>query len=912
MRHLFIRLRHLFWRRQFDDELVEEIAFHRAMKQRELEARGQTPEEAAFAARRALGSEALALDRARDVWAWRWLQDMARDLRYASRTLRKNPGFTGVAVLTLALGIGANTAIFSLLNAVLLRTLPVREPQQLVFFGRALAAGSTGFVPNGRTELLSYPFFRDFRRDNPIFTDVAAIGSLLYDTHGRVAGGAELEKIKVELVSGNYFDTLGVNAIAGRTLSEADDVAAGGHPVAIASYSWWQRQLAGTPSAIGATISIGSRAYVIVGVAPRGFSGITVGQSPDLWIPLAMQQEILPGWHGRDQPMFRTLHLIGRLKSGVTRVQAQTATNLLFRQILRTYVGSQPSERTLRNIERAYIDLTPAMTGRANLRAQFASPLKILMAVVGVVLLIACANVANLLLARASTRQREIAVRMSLGAGRLRVVRQLLAESVLVGFAGAVLGMVFASSASRLLIALVSTGTEPVPLVISPDLPVLAFTIAATIMTVLLFGMAPAVHAARLSLVPSLKEGGGVISARSRSRLSRAITVGQVALSLALITGAVLFLESLSNVMRIDTGFDRRDVLVAYLDPSAAGYKVDARLNAMMEDAEARITRVPGVRAVSFAQDVFDGGGWSTDDIAIPGRQRSSTDASVDLNVVGAQYFDATKMPIIAGRPLDARDSRTAPKVAVVNQTMARMYFGEPLPLGRTFTVHDDETTGATEWENITVVGVVKDAKYMELEEKQMPAAFFPHTQHQRRFLSAIVVRHNGDVASVLPSIRRALATVDPNLPVDNVTTLGRLVDDSVVNRRAIAQLSAVFGALATFLACVGIYGMVSYGITRRTNEFGIRLALGARRSQVLWLVLSETMWLGSAGVGVGLMIALAAGRFVSSVLFGLTPYDPQAIGVAVVTMLAVSMLAGYLPAWRATRIDPLVALRCE
>jgi predicted permease len=912
MRELLIRLRHMFQRRRFDDELAEEMAFHRAMKQRELQAGGRTPEEATVAARRAFGSEALALDRARDVWAWWWLQDVARDLRYAWRTLRKNPGFAAVAVLTLALGIGANTAIFSLLNAVLLRTLPVREPQQLVFFGRALAAGSTGFIPSGRTELLSYPFFRDFRRENQAYTDVAAIGSLLYDTHGRVASGSDLEKIKVELVSGNYFGTLGVNAIAGRTLSDADDVTAGGHPVAVASYSWWQRRLAGSPSAIGATISIASRTYVVIGVAPRGFSGMTVGQAPDLWIPLAMQQEISPGWHGRDQPMFRTLHLIGRLKPGVTRGQAQTATNLLFRQILRTYVGSQPSERTLSNIERAYIDLTAATAGRSNLRAQFSSPLKILMAVVGVVLLIACANVANLLLARASTRQREIAVRMSLGAGRLRVVRQLLAESVLLGVAGAALGMVFASSASRLLLALVSTGTEAVPLVISPDLRVLAFTLAATVITVLLFGMAPAFHATRLNLVPSLKEGGHVISASGRTRFSRVIAVGQVALSLALIAGAVLFLHSLSNLMRIDTGFNKRDVLVAFIDPSAAGYKVDARLNAMMEDAEAQIARVPGVRAVSFALDVFDGGGWSTDDIAIPGRQRSPTDVAVDLNVVGAQYFDVMKMPIIAGRALDARDARTAPKVAVVNQTMARMFFGEPSPLGRTFTVRDDEKTDAAEWENIIVAGVVKDARYMELEEKQMPAAFFPHAQHQRQFLFTIVMRHDGDAASVLPSIRRAVSTVDPNLPLGDVTTLSRLVDDSVVNKRAIAQLSAFFAALATLLACVGIYGVTSYGITRRTNEFGIRLALGARRSQVLWLVLSETMWLGSAGVVVGLIMALAAGRLVSSVLFGLTPYDPLAIGVAGVTMIAVSVLAGIMPAWRATRIDPLAALRRE
>jgi predicted permease len=833
------------------------------------------------------------------------------DLRLAIRGLRRSPLFAIVATLSLALGIGANTAIFRLLNAVLLRTLPVHAPQQLVFFGKTAAAGSTGFVPNGSTDLFSYPFFRDFRHENQVFADVAAIGSLQYATNGRVAGGSDLERIKIELVSGSYFNTLGLTPAAGRLLADSDDQAAGGHPVAVASYSWWQRRFARVPSAVGATVSIGSRRYVVVGVAEQGFSGMTVGQSPDLWIPLAMQQDISPGWNGREERMFRTLHLVARLKPAVEPAQAQTATNLLFRQILRAYVGSRPSDRAVANIQRAYVELTPAVAGRSELRTQFSSPLKILMAVVAVVLLIACGNVANLLLARASAREREIAVRMALGAGRLRVARQLLAESLLLGVAGAALGTVFASGASRLLLALVSTGTEPVPLAISPDLTVLTFTMAATVVTVLLFGLAPAFHATRLDLVPSLKDGA-VVSTPGRTRLSRALVVGQVALSLALIAGAILFLRSLSNVMKIDTGFDKANVLVAAVDPGAAGYRIDARLETMMERVEERLARVPGIRGVSFALSVFNAGGWSTDDIAVPGRQRSQTDRSVDLNIVGPQYLDVMKMPVIAGRGLNARDTGASPRVAVINETMARMYFGEPFPLGRTFTVRDDEQTDGAQWENIAVAGVVKDAKYMDLEERQMPAAFFPHAQHRRYFLSSLVMRHETDQAAVLSAIRRAVAEIDPNLPVSDVTTLERLVDDNVVNRRAIAQLSALFGALAALLACIGIYGVTAYGIARRTNEFGIRLALGARRSHVLWLVLNETARLGLAGAGIGLLIALAAGRFVGSVLFGLTPYDPLALGLAIATIISVSMLAAYLPARRATLIDPLAALRRE
>ena len=913
LHRLIARLRHLVSRRQFEDDLAEEMEFHRALKQRDLEERGQSAETAALAARRALGSQALARDEARDVWLSRWLVDLVRDLRHAAGMLRRNPGFAAVTVLTLALGIGANTAIFSLLNAVLLRSLPVRDPQQLLFFGGANATGSTGFVPDGRTELFSYSFFRDFRRANPVFDDVAAVWSILYRANGRVAGAASLEPVRVELVSGSYFNTLGVSALAGRTLNDADDVTPGGHPVAVASYSWWRRRLAQASSAVGTTVSIGERTYVVIGVAQAGFSGITVEQSPDLWIPLAMQADISPGWNGREDRMFQTLHLVGRLKPGVARAQAQAATNPLFRQLLRTYVGSEASTRTVNNIERAYVELTPATSGRSALRMQFLSPLKILMAVVGVVLMIACANVANLLLARASARQREIAVRMSLGAGRLRLVRQLLAESLLLAVAGAGLGLAITSGASRLLVALVSTGTEPLPLIVAPDLTVLAFTVAATMVTVLLFGAAPALQSTKLNLAPSLKEGGRAISARGRTRLSRTLVVGQVPLSLALIAGAILFVRSLANVMSIDTGFDKHHVLVAGVDPGAAGYKIGARLNVMMDRAEERLAHVPGVRNASFALFVFNGGGWSTDDIEVPGRQRSPADASVDLNLVGRQYLDAMKMPIVAGRALDVRDTATSRRVAVINQTMARMYFNEAVPLGRTFSVHDGEKEDErAQWESIEVVGVVKDAKYMDLEERQRPAAFFPHVQHAKHFLFNLVIRHDGEADAVLPAVRRAVAEIEPNLPLNDVTTLGRLVDDNVVNRRAIAQLSAFFGLLAALLACIGIYGVTSYGITRRTNEFGIRIALGARKGQVLWLVLGETARLGMAGVAVGLMLAMAGGRFVSSLLFGLTPYDPAAIAVAASAMIAVALVAGYVPARRATRIDPLVALRYD
>jgi predicted permease len=912
LRRLLHRVRYLLHRRQFDEDLAEEMAFHHALKQRDLEERGQPPDQAAFAARRALGSHALAQDQARDAWIWPWLADTVRDVRHAARLLRRNPGFTVVAVVTLALGIGANTAIFSLINALMLRQLPIRAPQELRFFGGTLATGSTGFTPNGETTLFSYQFFRDFRRDTRVFDDVTAVGSILYSTNGRVAGGGGFERVNVELVSGSYFHTLGVKAVGGRALTDADDQVAGGHPVAVASYSWWQRRFGGAPTALGIAVSIGSRTYDVVGVAPPGFSGVTVGQSPDLWIPLAMQRQISPGWNGLEDRMFQTLHLVGRLKAGVPTPTAQAETNALFRRLLTEYVGAHVSPQTAANIQHAYIALTPASRGRSQLRTEFSSPLTILMALVGLVLLIACANVANLLLARASARQREVAVRMSLGAGRLRIVRQLLAESLLLAAAGAALGLAFAAATSRLLVTIVSPGTEPVPLLVSPDLSVLAFTLGAALITVLLFGAVPALHATRLNLVPSLKDGGSVSSTPGRARLSRLLVVGQVALSVALIAGAVLFLRSLSKVMSIETGFDKRDVLVASLDPGAAGYQVDARFNAMMARVEQRVAQVPGIRGASFAFFVFNGGSWSTPDIAVPGHTPSSNDSSADLNIVGPQYLEVMRMPILAGRGLSDRDTASAPKVAVINETMAREYFNEPLPLGRTFSVEDDEKENDQQWSNIQVVGVVRDAKYITLLERQRPAVFFPHAQHLKHFLFSLVVRHDPSTtsAALMPAIRRAVSEVDPNLPTGTVTTLTRMVDDSVVNRRAVAQLSAFFGLLAVVLASIGIYGVTSYGITRRTNEFGVRIALGATRSHVLWLVLNETARVGAGGIVLGLLLALAGGRFVSSLLFGLTPYDPAAILVAAAAMIAVALLAASLPALRATRIDPLIALR--
>jgi predicted permease len=693
----------------------------------------------------------------------------------------------------------------------------------------------------------------------------------------------------------------------GRVFTDADDLKPGAHPVAVASYSWWGNRFGGDTSLEGKTVAIGPTVYTIIGVAPPSFFGVTVGQSPHLWIPLAMQKEVAPDRSGLDKDLFQSLHMIGRLKPGVSQEQAQANTNLLFRQILLGYIGPKPSQEHLDAIQHARIELTPAATGRSELRSEFASPLKILMVAVVRVLLIACANVANLLLARAAARQREIALRMSLGAERVRLIRQLLAESGLLGAAGAALGVAFAWGASRLLLTMVSRGSELVPIRVTPDSGVLAFTVAVTVLTVFLFGTAPALRATAVDLAGSLKAGRGVISAGAPNRLSRGLVVSQVALSLVLLAGAGLFLRSLANLTDVNVGFDKHNVLRMHADPRAAGYTRDERLSSMMQQLEERVGVVPGVHAASFALNVFDGGGWSQDDITVPGRPRSQSDPSVDLNVVGPQYFEAMKMPIVFGRALSLRDNGASRRVAVINETMARTHFSGGSPLGRTFSVGDD-----AEWQNIEVVGVVKDAKYMELEEKQMPAAFFPHAQHRQEFLRNFVVRYTGDPTFLVPAIRRAAGEIDANLPLGEVATLGQMVDDFALNRRLVAQLSTFFGVLGALLACIGIYGVMSYAITRRTNEFGIRMALGAARRDVLWVVLRETLWLSLAGVAIGLTLALASSRLVESLLFGVRSDNPLVMGVALAAMIVVALFAGYLPARRATRIDPSVALRYE
>ena len=910
------KLRLVAGREQFSRDLEDEMAFHRDQAERDLIADGVSPREARQVAARRFGNAAFLRDQSREAWGWQPFEHLAQDVRYGLRSLlHRSPALTLVAVLSLALGIGANTAIFSLLDAILLRNLPVAAPQELVLFGKGMWVGSTDGMPHKSWQLFSYPWYREFAQKSEVFSGVTAINSIEFGTHGSFAGGPR-QLVRADLVSGSFFNVLGVGAMLGRTVGENDDRAPGAGPVAVASYSWWTRQ-GRDPSVIGKTLRIENATYTIVGVAQPGFIGVTVGQSPDFWIPLSMEKEISPGWNGLDDPDFQSLYLIARLRPGVTAAQAGASTNALFRQIVRgQYLGANPTAKELEDLHHAQIDLMPGARGLSQLRLEMSLPLEILMTVVGLVLLIACANIANLLLARGAARAREIAVRMALGASRSRIVTQLLTESALLAVSGAALGIALAWKAGNLLLRLASGSSDPIPVDATPDLRVLLFTLIITLATALLFGIAPALRATRPSLAPSLRDGRGIASASGRNLPGRSLIVAQIALSLVLLAGAGLFLRSLIKLSSVSPGFDRRNVLTFFLDEYAAGLPQDARLNQLQQSIEERVQAIPGVRAASFSMFTFNQGEWS-DDLVMQGIPRSpSNSEDVLYNSVGTQFFDAFGIPLVAGRIFNVHDREHTPAVAIVNETLARRFFPSGTALGHRFGLGKDPAHAA----DFEIVGVVKDAKYVALSEGPHMAAYFPWQQHVQYF-SNFNVRYSGDPAPVIAAVRSAVNQINPGVIVSNVASLGEQVDASIGSQQLIAQLSALFSLLATFLVCIGLYGLMSYAVARRTSEIGVRMALGAGRAAVQWMVMREILTLAVLGLSLGVPIALLGLNLVakledphlmSRILFGVGPRDPVALTAAALLLIAVSALAGYLPARRASRIDPMVALRDE
>jgi predicted permease len=740
---------------------------------------------------------------------------------------------------------------------------------------------------------------------------MAAVDSTQFETKASISGGV-YQTTHVNLVSGSYFSVLGVPAFLGRTIGESDDSIDGAGTVAVASYSWFLRHFNGDTSALGKIIRIQSHDYTLVGVAKPGFSGVTVGQSTDLWIPLSMEKAFSrPGWNGLGDKLFQSLYLIGRIRPRVTTAQASAETNLLFKQIVRSYLGPQPSQKHLDDLAHASIQLTPGGRGVSLLRYALSLPLQILMAIVILVLLIACANIANMLLARGVVRRREIAVRLALGASRRRIVFQLLTESTLLAFLGAAAGVALAWKGSSLLLNMATPGLDPVPLNLTPDLRVLAFTIVVTVLTSLLFGILPAFRSAGLEFTPALKDGRGGSSVSTRGALARSLIIGQVALSVLLLVVASLLLRSLIHLYDVDTGFDKHNVLIFSLDSSTANLPHgpdEIRSVRLQEQIEGRVQAIPGVRSDGFAFFAFNDGAWS-DRVFFQGVPRTPANGeSVSFNITGNGFFSAMGIPVLEGRTFNSGDRGTA-KVAVINQTMARRFFPNSSPIGYRFAIGETPDHPG----EIEVIGVVKDSKYYTLDEDPVMEAYFPCTQNPG-FFGNFVVRYapGANQQEISSRIRHAIAEINSNILVNSVTTLEEQVDRSVAKQSLIAQLSAFFGVLAVFLSCIGIYGLVSYSVARRTTELGIRLALGAQSHALLWLVLRECIFLLVLGFAIGIPVALSSTHILKSLLYQLSPLDPTAIAIAIAAVACITVAAGWLPARRASKINPMQALRTE
>ena len=900
------RLQMLFRRGRFQSDLDEEMRLHVELRREQQMAAGAGPEAARRAALRRFGNTTRIREESERAWGWEWLETLLQDTGYGLRAMLRTPGVTAIALLSLALGIGANTAIFSFLNAVMLRMLPVRAPQQLVKLGVEDWNGITDSF--ACTELYSYPFYREFRAKNTVFSDTAAYYSIPNDVHGFVDDRSDPELLHVQTVSGTYFQTLGVDAQLGRVLSDADDSSEGDHPVVVISDNFWKRDLGRDPGVLHHTIKLGDVIYQIVGVAPADFFGTKVGERPDAWAPLSMADLIPPKWGGYKSDFAEPLYIIGRLKPGVNMAQATANTNVLFRSILLSFPDARLTKDNLDHLNHAHVGLESMARGLSDLRNTYSEPLMILMAIVALVLLIACANIANLLLARSTARARELAVRQALGAGRMRIIRQLLTESLVLALAGGALGIGFAVAANRILLRMISQGAETIPLDVSLNLRLLAFTCAVTVCTALLFGTLPALRATRLDLTESLKSGRGGSASTGRTPLARILVVSQVAISLLLMVGACLFLRTLIKISHVDPGFHADHVLTLRVDSNAKDFKDnDPRENALFREIEARVEALPGVEAASFSAFRFHEGTWNSS-ITVPDMPVRH-DADVKHNIIGNDYFRVMQIPLIAGRTFGPQDTATSQRVAIISEHMARELFPAGSPIGRTYTIGSTDTPGQVLQQ--LVIGVARDVKRGDLTEPTDYVDYLPYTQRSWGF-GDFEVRYSGDLAAISKEVQEAIRGVDRTLPISDVGTLSEEVARSYTNETIIAELSAFFALVAVFLSCIGIYGVMSYLVGRRTGEIGIRMALGAGRSAVAWQVMREIAILVLAGVAIGLPAALAGGRLVAKLLYGVSGMDPVSEAASVAVLIAAGLLAGYLPARRAARIDPLTALRYE
>jgi predicted permease len=816
------------------------------------------------------------------------LESIVQDLRHAARSLRRTPAFTTAAVITLALGIGANTAVFSVMDAVLLRTAPVSDPHGLYFL-----AHGTGENPAFSS---NYPLLERYRTLRDVFTGVTAYMTRPFKI--TTPSGSEL--VEGQFVSGNYHRVLGVPLILGRGFTSESDRPGDAGAVAVISESYWRRRFARDPSIVGKTVVVDGKALAIAGVTAAGFHGLKPGTQFDITLSLAALAQD-DGDFLTTRETWTGLNMIGRLRPGLGEAAALGRVDALFQQFM-----SEPEQAWNRRGGRLpdafrLARLVPAARGAPALRVRYDRPLRILMAMVGVLLLIACANVANLMLVRASGRMREVAIRMSVGAGRMRLIRQALTESLLVAAFGGAAGLLISMWATTVIVSLFDGGRNPIVLDVQPDGRLLGFTMVISISTGIVFGLMPAVQATRANVAPLLKESAGI--ARGRLGAGKVIVVCQIALCVMLLAGTSLLVRSLMNLKAVDAGFGKDNVLLFYLDTRGTRAEVVDLYASVLE----RLKAMPGVRAAAFTTISPLGTDSQERPIDIPGVPSTAGPHLAWSNLVTPDYFSTLDIAVLRGRGLTPQDSATAPKVAVINETMARAYFGGTDAVGRTFAFR------AVPDQPFTIVGVVRDTRQQSLRDAPPRMAYVPIPQgDEPPSMLTAAIRTTQRPRSLEALVRNAVSSQSPDLTLSYLRTMEEQIDATLVPEHVLATLSSGFGLLALLLACVGLYGVISYGVARRSREIGIRIALGAQRSMVLWQTIRETLGVCAAGVAIGLAATLATTRAVSTFLFGLSPRDPLALVSTTIVLVLTALLAGYLPARRAATTDPVRALRTE
>lgn len=884
---LWRRVEYLLHRKQLDDDLAEEMRLHRELRAAE------SPSKSRF------GNVTQLREESRAVWISLFWETLVQDVRYGLRALAANPGFTAAAVLSLALGIGANSAIFSIVNAVMLRSLPVEDPRQLV----ELRAGFNAFFTN--------PIWEQVRDHQQAFSGVLAYGNTRFD----LTNGGESRFAQGIWVSGDFFRVLGVRALRGRLLTPEDDQHGGGSSgaAAVISYAFWQSYFGGAADAIGKTINLDRHAFQIVGITPAWFRGLDIDQGYGVAIPIGCEPILHTDLSALNHRSWWWLRIVGRLPAGETLERAQAKLNAIAPEINRATVPlNWTPEMQKKHYLSRWFELRHASTGFARTAGEYKTALFTLMAVVGLVLLIACANIANLLLARAVARQREISVRLAIGAARSRLVRQLLTESLLLSAAGAAGGLLFALWGGKLLVRLLSTATAEIQLDLSPDGHLLAFTAGIAVLTGLLFGVIPALRATSAAPNDVLKEAArGPLSGSSRFTLGKALVIAQVGLSLTLLVGAGLFLGTLKNLLSVDPGFNRHNVLVVTATLPAATVHRELRVPLFEQIAE-RLRKLHGVQSAAISTYTPIGHVFWNEKVTPQGYRAKpiEDDTLVYFNQVSPGYLATMETPLLRGRDFSSRDNLHAPKVMLISETTASHFWGAANPIGKTISIGRRLPGQPAATDVYEVIGLVKDTKYRELKEKPLKTAFVPISQDaDPRALICFEVRSAVPFQALIPAVHAAFAAINKNVSLE-FGSLETKVDDSLLQQRLLALLSSFFGFLALALAMIGLYGVISYSASRRQGEIGIRVALGAQPASVVWLVLRDVVLLFSLGAAAGIAVSLASGRLVKGLLYGVPTYDPATLTIALAMLGAAAAIAGYLPARRAARMDPLAALR--